>query len=164
MLVVMGNATQEEKDKRNTALAKWRKENPEKNAAICARTYARYKERLLVEPGLREKRNASVARYKDKNGARMDLLKEETPCADCGRKYPSYVMDWDHRDPDTKRNVTPRGRTLCMKSFARNHCWEEVLREIAKCDLVCSNCHRIRTHVQRQSRGGRWKSDRVRVA
>lgn len=60
------------------------------------------------------------------------------PCKDCGKTYPSYVMDLDHC----------RGQ----KEFTISH-WkmgsldiEQLKAEIAKCDAVCSNCHRIRTH------------------
>lgn len=58
------------------------------------------------------------------------------PCTDCRVEYPSYVMDYDHRDPSTKNFelAQPGGRSLDL-----------VKQEIAKCDLVCSNCHSIRT-------------------
>ena len=57
---------------------------------------------------------------------------------DCGQTYPTYVMDFDHRDPTTK---------LCKVSAAVYLGSEQkLLDEIAKCDLVCANCHRVRTH------------------
>lgn len=60
------------------------------------------------------------------------------PCLDCGRAYPPYVMDFDHRDPSTK---IAKVSAMVYKGS------EPLLRaEIAKCDLICSNCHRIRTH------------------
>lgn len=68
------------------------------------------------------------------------LIKEtkSVPCMDCGVSYPPYVMDFDHRDPDQKEFVISRmtnsGNITAVK------------KEIAKCDVVCSNCHRIRTH------------------
>jgi hypothetical protein len=60
------------------------------------------------------------------------------PCMDCGGTFPPYVMDFDHRDPSQKSRgvsqLTGSGWTAGL------------LAEIAKCDLVCANCHRIRTH------------------
>ena len=56
------------------------------------------------------------------------------PCVDCGQQFPHYVMDLHHRAPETKRmNI---GRTRGIRSTPA---------EIAKCDLLCANCHRIRT-------------------
>jgi hypothetical protein len=60
------------------------------------------------------------------------------PCADCKRRYPPYVMDFDHRDPTTKRHL--------VSLLARHGSWKRLQEEIVKCDLVCANCHRIRTH------------------
>ncbi len=68
--------------------------------------------------------------------ALIDELKS-VPCADCGVEYPPYVMDFDHRDPNTK---------LFRVSSRTHHSTEKLCAEIAKCDVVCSNCHRIRTH------------------
>jgi hypothetical protein len=60
------------------------------------------------------------------------------PCADCNRRYPFYVMQFDH----------VRGK----KAFTVGHGVRSVrnsrslLEEIKKCDVVCANCHAIRTH------------------
>lgn len=62
------------------------------------------------------------------------------PCMDCGNSYPSCAMDFDHRDRSQKK-FTLNGRQL--DQYSR----EMVLAEIAKCDLVCAVCHRIRTHA-----------------
>lgn len=71
----------------------------------------------------------------------IDTLKNK-PCQDCGLSYPSYVMDFDHRDSKDKlRNIA----YLPVLGWSEN----KILKEIAKCDLVCSNCHRIRTHNRR---------------
>lgn len=65
------------------------------------------------------------------------------PCEDCGIKYPSYVMDFHHRNPDSKSfNI---GRDLYR------HSRKKVLDEIKKCDLLCANCHRIREHKTRKA-------------
>jgi hypothetical protein len=58
------------------------------------------------------------------------------PCADCGKAYPHYVMDFDHRPGETK-----------LFDISR-HQWgaKRRLEEAKKCDVVCANCHRERTH------------------
>lgn len=62
--------------------------------------------------------------------------KESKPCMDCGKKYPSYVMDLDHK----------RDKKVIVSSMPGNFSDEKIWEEIAKCDLVCANCHRERTH------------------
>lgn len=64
-------------------------------------------------------------------------LKESNPCADCGKFYPYYVMDFDHRDPSTKFKGVSQ-----LTSYG----FKKMKEEISKCDLVCANCHRERTH------------------
>jgi hypothetical protein len=57
------------------------------------------------------------------------------PCADCGRSYPPYVMDFHHTDPTTKERCVADCRTIA-----------ELEAEIARCIVVCANCHREREH------------------
>ena len=59
------------------------------------------------------------------------------PCADCGKSYPSYVMDFDHGEGDKVGNV---GSMKHRVSLTR------LQEEIDKCEVVCANCHRERTH------------------
>ncbi len=65
----------------------------------------------------------------------MNAMKDR-PCFDCGRRFPPVCMDWDH----------VRGEKLfdISKGLARSAA--DVAAELSKCELVCSNCHRIRTH------------------
>ncbi len=69
----------------------------------------------------------------------MDI--KDVPCMDCGEKYPSYVMDFDHRDKSEKLFNIGQGRCRGIDS---------VHAEIAKCDIVCSNCHRERTYGNKE--------------
>ncbi len=62
-------------------------------------------------------------------------------CVDCKVKYPPFVYDFDHRDPADK--LFEVGNSGATKAYAK------LLEESKKCDLVCSNCHRLRTHRQR---------------
>ena len=61
---------------------------------------------------------------------------KDVPCGDCGKRYPPYVMDFDHRS-NKKANVSDLKRYCSV---------QRVLEEIAKCDVVCANCHRERTY------------------
>ena len=89
--------------------------------------------------------NKQEYRLRDKkNRKRMALQIREiknVPCKDCGKKYPPYVMDFDHRDK-TKKICVISGIAKTGMS------WEKILKEVAKCDIVCANCHRMRTAKQ----------------
>jgi hypothetical protein len=65
----------------------------------------------------------------------------DRPCADCGAWFSWYVMDFDHRDPSTKRDEVSQ-----MPGHAG---LDRILAEAAKCDIVCANCHRDRTFRRR---------------
>ena len=56
---------------------------------------------------------------------------------DCGERYPHYVMDFDHRIDEEKRYEPTRLYVL--------QSWRKAKDEVAKCDVVCANCHRLRT-------------------
>jgi hypothetical protein len=70
---------------------------------------------------------------------KIDLLKSLS-CVDCGGCFLPVAMDFDHV---RAAKVATIGQ---MSSFA----WERVLLEIAKCELVCANCHRLRTSARKQ--------------
>src|SRR5262245_31511337 len=76
----------------------------------------------------------------------LDSLRRR-PCADCGIQYPPYVMEFDHC----------RGKkTQTISSMALSRASElKLLAEIEKCDIVCANCHKIRTFLRKQQCGVR---------
>jgi hypothetical protein len=75
---------------------------------------------------------------------------KDRPCADCGVRYPRFVMDFDHRTGQKRFNI---GRDALGRSS------EQALKdEIRKCEVVCANCHRIRTH-RRKAELGRQDSN-----
>lgn len=61
--------------------------------------------------------------------------KESRPCVDCGDYYPYYVMDFDHLG----------NKVAEVSRIMRRNNITNIKAEIEKCELVCSNCHRIRT-------------------
>jgi hypothetical protein len=71
---------------------------------------------------------------------RVNELKAR-PCADCGVQYPPYIMDFDHVTGEKLDDVCGLRRRMME--------WEKIAAEVAKCDVVCSNCHRARTYFRR---------------
>jgi hypothetical protein len=64
------------------------------------------------------------------------------PCKDCGRTFPPVCMEFDHIGEDKIHSVSGM--------VARHWSKEDILKEVAKCDLVCVLCHRLRTFSREQ--------------
>jgi hypothetical protein len=108
--------------------------------------------------------NAAEGRYRDRlralgmeNVARdrfiassREIIRaaKDKPCSDCGIAYPYYVMQFDHLDAASKEfNIGVMGPTVGR---------DRLLDEIAKCEVVCANCHAERTH-QRHTESARQR-------
>jgi hypothetical protein len=84
----------------------------------------------------------AASRNERRRDAVRDLIRKakDRECADCGARYPFYVMDFDHRRDATKLfNI---GRDALSGRWSL----EALEREIEKCEVVCANYHRARTH------------------
>ena len=57
-------------------------------------------------------------------------------CVDCGYNEHPAALDFDHM-PGTEK--------LFNIGQEKHRALDQLLAEIAKCELVCANCHRIRT-------------------
>lgn len=68
--------------------------------------------------------------------------KLEHGCADCGYSAHHAALDFDHRPGTTKVRDIKSGQQLG---------WQALMDEVAKCDVVCANCHRIRTYERRRA-------------
>lgn len=118
----------------------------------------------------RERLNATTRRYRarryEKEGRwretspKVVALREwmlelkSKPCHDCGGTFQTCCMDFDHR-PGTEKKY-------CLGSMFAHHYSRELIEiELAKCDLVCSNCHRIRTRDRRTGSGKHRRKDTV---
>jgi len=90
----------------------------------------------------RANRDAEIERVMRRQRATLELLRDlrRVPCADCGGDFPPYVMDFDHRDPHMKLFSLTVARALLKNR-------DVLFAEIAKCDIVCANCHRTRTYA-----------------
>lgn len=94
--------------------------------------------------------------YKEK-AQRLNTFKIFRGCMDCGYNLHPHALEFDHRPGTTKK--------FNIGAF-RNRSWETLLDEIKKCDVVCSNCHKIRTATRRLSTWERFfiEQDRARRA
>jgi hypothetical protein len=84
----------------------------------------------------RETQLATEKRRYDKRTTFLNEYKASQGCLRCGNRNP-IVLDFHHRDRNGKELTTDQ----------LHHGRLEVVRaEIAKCDVLCSNCHRIVEH------------------
>lgn len=102
------------------------------------------------DPVVKEKLRLARRKYyhthketeKIRNKNRRESIKEyirqakNVPCQDCKQTYPYYVMDFDHL----------RDKLFTISKLASWSSFELVKCEIDKCEVVCANCHRQRTH------------------
>lgn len=84
----------------------------------------------LRQRNLYNKKRAVICKAKNK------------PCADCHKKFIPAVMDFDHLN-HKRFTIGALGHKVSMTIL---------LAEIAKCEVVCANCHRIRTHKRLRGR------------
>ena len=110
-----------------------------------------------LQPGCKECRKITSSNYYLKNKQKainqakesrkkikaiVNNIKESNPCVDCNTYYPFYVMDFDHL----------RDKSFKISWGIINRSRDNVLKEIEKCELVCSNCHRKRSYKRQNNR------------
>jgi hypothetical protein len=79
---------------------------------------------------LRKRRKRRIEQNK-----KLVLEIKSAPCADCGDEFAPEAMDFDHLE-DKEALISKLVYTVGT---------ERLLAEIRKCEVVCSNCHRMRT-------------------
>jgi hypothetical protein len=76
--------------------------------------------------------------YRETKRKIIQALKN-APCMDCGGWFEPCQMDFDHVRGIKDTDVTHmKSRSLKI-----------LLEEVEKCELVCANCHRLRTEKRR---------------
>ena len=68
--------------------------------------------------------------------SKLWLIKTLNGCADCGYNEHPVALQFDHLPEFEKKFELSR---------ADQYTWEETEAELAKCEVVCANCHAIRT-------------------
>jgi len=89
-----------------------------------------------------KKQNKTIAQISDKVSADLVSnfrmwLKKQLPCKNCKRWFNQYCMELDHTTAVHGVRIRPSRLTV-------------FIRELVKTRILCSNCHSIRTHQQRQ--------------
>lgn len=103
---------------------------------LLSRKHYENNKQAYIEKSLRNGRLQRV-----KNRQFVNELKL-SPCSQCHRNYPVEAMEFDHL-----HGKVSEVSTLVKNGVSINR----IKQEIAKCDLVCANCHRIRTYQRRQA-------------
>lgn len=91
----------------------------------------------------RKKKTCYRCDYRNKGRSKFEIKRDIVraykcrPCTDCGVRYEPHIMDFDHVIGEKKFSVS---------SSILHRKLEDILEEIAKCEVVCSNCHRDRTY------------------
>lgn len=78
-------------------------------------------------------------KYQERKGAIGDV-KGSIGCAKCG-DVRSYVLDFHHKDPSIK------DANIARMTSNKNRL-EDIQKEIDKCVVLCSNCHREFHHLE----------------
>lgn len=84
--------------------------------------------RWHLEPDRRKRENG-------RQGIRMTKLRTELggKCQQCGYAKCQAALQFHHIDPTTKK--------FCIGWGAERRSWQLLREEVAKCRLLCSNCH-----------------------
>ena len=103
--------------------------DPEKQKAAQRMWYERNRESIIENVKERKRKiKAFVLQYKLDNSI----------CVDCGISYPPHILDFDHlHDKKFKISAAHKSKSI-----------ETIKEEIAKCEIVCANCHRHRTWMR----------------
>lgn len=91
-------------------------------------------------------RERQCERNRERRQKHYELLVriKDVPCMDCGGRFHHCQMEFDHRPDETKLLAIARNRGAKL---------ERLLAEIEKCDIVCANCHALRTWQRQQQKG-----------
>jgi hypothetical protein len=98
------------------------------------REYMReYRKRMTDEQKLKARQR--IAKREDEIQAWFKCYKEEQKCQRCPENHPA-CLEFHHIDPTTKE------ANIYDAVWNLGWCKERILAEIAKCEVLCANCHK----------------------
>lgn len=98
-----------------------------------------YRRERAKDPEYLEKRRRASREWKARHVAQIRAVIEaakDQPCVDCGKQYHPCCMEFDHVRGTKRFGLSKAART--------NRSLKEVYDEIAKCEIRCVMCHRMR--------------------
>lgn len=102
---------------------KWREENKERYKEHCKKSNAKHSAKIRLQRQL-------------ENRTKLCAYLEEHPCVDCG-ETDLRCLQFDHVRDVKRKDVS--------KLLNEGYKWKYLVEEIAKCEVVCANCHAKRT-------------------
>ncbi len=75
----------------------------------------------------------------DENRAFLSQIKLEKGCEECGYKAHAAALQFDHINPLEKSFTISKRTSMSL---------EKLKAEVAKCRVLCANCHAVHTHQQ----------------
>jgi len=112
----------------------WKEENADRMRSYRTGWYQRNRTSAIAKSAERRKE------YRERNKRIVQDAKAKA-CADCAVQYPYYVMHFDHLGDDKDGTIN--------KMVFRPVSEAKLRTEMAKCEVVCANCHAERTHTRR---------------
>lgn len=81
-------------------------------------------------------------KQKEKYRQLINDYKTDRGCSECGDNHPA-ILEFHHRDSVEK--------DFTIADAVRLHGIKKILKEIEKCDVLCSNCHKKLHWTERQN-------------
>lgn len=103
----------------------YKNKNDPRKALSAKKHYSKNKQRYIE--------NAILSKIRMREYVRA---KKNVSCADCGLRYPYYVMQFDHLGD----------KLYSIADLVNVNNYAKINAEIDKCEVVCANCHAERTH------------------
>jgi hypothetical protein len=104
---------------------------------------------VIYTQEMRQRRVDNQRRFVQRKQDLIQAYKLERGCADCGYNAHAEALDLDHRDPSEKHPRMRISKTSKTRACFQLLSWADLKAELPKCDVVCANCHRVRTQNRR---------------
>lgn len=88
----------------------------------------------------KEKKNEFFRKRYEKNKEIIHQYKIDKGCTDCGYNECQEALEFDH--------IMPRLRGTVSSQMGKS--MKVIMKEVARCEVVCANCHNIRTYNRRK--------------
>jgi ribosomal protein L44E len=120
------------KEANNAYQRNHRKQNHDKVLEIQRNWNAANKDKVNSYSRAKQKRKREV----------IQKIKLDSGCVDCGFNSHPEALQFDHVSGEKVKNVA---------ALISNSTLEAAMKEIEKCEVVCANCHAIRTANRRNN-------------